>query len=380
LTRLASVAADPSAGPAKIHTRMRIIVIRHGHRNGQCLSLLGEHQVHELALALEHRGVKATLYLSSDARYAKQTRNHLAAALSPTSEAITQESPPLNARPGLPGGMAHIVSASQSQGIDLRDHDTIVLVGHEGRLSNLLTELTSQRSRPLERGGAVGVRADDFRELLKGRADVDFRYPVVDHQEAALRQKVQSKMTVATFLAGFVSAALVALILTDDFGSWRQVAAVLLTLALGLFVATVYIYDELSMPEGFWLTGRPSQIRRRLTAHHEHQRVLRWESIAQGTESARASVDDVTWLRDPKERRKALADEDAAEERLAGPIYTYMVQTWTFVFTPAIAFSLLGFGVIMFDGGTRLAGLASLTAVVVAVGWLMLRRAPTATD
>jgi hypothetical protein len=209
---------------------------------------------------------------------------------------------------------------------------------------------------------------------------VDFRYPVVDHQEAALRQKVQSKMTVATFLAGFVSAALVALILTNDFGTWRQVAAVLLTLALGLFVATVYIYDELSMPDGFWLTGRPSRFRRRLTAHREHRRVLRWESIAQGTENARASVDDVTWLHDPKERRKALADEDAAEQRLAGPIYTYMVQTWTFVFTPAVAFSLLGFGVIMFDGGTLLAGLASLSAVVVAVGWLMLRRAPSATD
>jgi phosphohistidine phosphatase SixA len=340
--------------------------------------LLGEHQVDELGRALEQRGIEPTLYLSSAEPHAIQTRDRVAAALSSGSEPVIDVCPPLNPRPGLPGGMAHIVRASQSRGTDLRAHDTIALIGHEGRLSNLLTELTSQRSRPLERGGAVGIAADDFHELMKGTAHVDFRYPVVDHQEAALRQKVQSKMTVATFLAGFVSAALVELMLADDFSGWRQVAAVLLTLALALFVATIYIYDELGMPEGYWLTGRPSRLRRKLAGRREHQRVKRWLSIASETGTAPAVVDAVTWLDDPRERRKALADNDAAEERLAGPVYTYMVKTWTFVFTPAVALSLLGFGVIMFDGGTLLAGLGCLGAVLVAMGWLIARRAPSA--
>ena len=50
----------------------------------------------------------------------------------------------------------------------------------------------------------MGVRGDSFEALLKGCGKIDLRFPVVDHQEAELRPKVQSKMTVATFLAGFV--------------------------------------------------------------------------------------------------------------------------------------------------------------------------------
>ena len=61
-------------------------------------------------------------------------------------------------------------------------------------------------------------------------------------------------MTVATLLGGFVFAALIT-VLVDSRPSWewhRIVAALLLTSSLALFVASVYLFDQLSMPEGFW--------------------------------------------------------------------------------------------------------------------------------
>src|SRR5262249_21944847 len=73
-----------------------------------------------------------------------------------------------------------------------------------------------------------------------------------------------------------------------------------LTAALGLFVAAVYIYDELSMPRPFWHAG-----------------------IAGGDKSPRSQF--------------------GHDLRLNGALYAHMVHAWRIFFTPAVLFSLAGF-------------------------------------
>jgi hypothetical protein len=211
-------------------------------------------------------------------------------------------------------------------------------------------------------------------------------------------------MTVATFLAGFVFAALVEIVLGDDFPPWRQVATVVLTLALGLFVVAVYVYDELSMPEGFWLTGNLSAPRRWLSHRRERRANERWQMIAQGdvdrgslvaptgfvarlrgsSEDARerltALENDLNWLPTEEQCNRALADEDAAQARQDGPLYIYMVRTWTWIFTPAVLLALAGFGIVIFARGTLVTGLAFVVAVALALVWLVWQRPPSATD
>jgi phosphohistidine phosphatase SixA len=386
-----------------------IVLVRHGNRDkaDRNLTVRGEHQIDCLVGALRARGVQPSVILSSDRPYAIQTRDRLAQLAGPRG-ALINVSEPLNPDPGNPGGIEAVLAAAEAKGVPLGDDDTLVLVGHEGRLSGLLVELTSQRSRPLERGGAVAVHGPDLASLLKGAGQVAFRYPVVDHQEAELRSKVKSKMTVATFLAGFVFAALVEIVLGGDFPPWRQVATIILTLALALFVAAIYIYDELSMPEGFWQSGMRTAPRRWLSHRRERHANERWRRIAEGqvdlaslsapsgfvnrlrhqaglSEDARrqeltALEADLKWFPIDEQRNRALADEDAAQARQDGPLYIYMVRTWNRIFTPAVVLALTGFGIVVFERGTLLTGLGFLAAVAVALGWLVWQRPPSATD
>jgi hypothetical protein len=102
---------------------------------------------------------------------------------------------------------------------------TIMLVGHEERLSDLVTQLTGSRRAPLLPAAAVAIEDDDPSRLHTARGRIHFRYPVVDHQETELRPKVQSKMAVASFLAGFVSAALVTVLsMTGGRRGWSGAA------------------------------------------------------------------------------------------------------------------------------------------------------------
>ena len=71
--------------------------------------------------------------------------------------------------------------------------------------------------------------------------------------DSELRDKITSKMTVATFLAGFTFAALLQLLNdpTRFQSTPNRIAVISLTLALSLFVAAVYMYDRLSHAETF---------------------------------------------------------------------------------------------------------------------------------
>jgi hypothetical protein len=166
----------------------------------------------------------------------------------------------------------------------------ILIVGHEGRLSDLLTDLTGQRSLPFSHGEVVCVAGTCLTDLVAGRGEIRFRYPTYDHQEEPLRSKVQSKMTISTFLAGFVFTAPSALLLlTPDRWAVEQVVAVVsLTMSLALFVACVYIYDQLGMPSGFWTDADPPRLWKRWYQRLERRREDQWHAVAEihGAEEA----------------------------------------------------------------------------------------------
>jgi hypothetical protein len=109
------------------------------------------------------------------------------------------------------------------------------------------------RTRLRNRGDVVAVYANSWSDLLAGTGRLKFRLPVADYQEEALRSKTQSKMTMATFLAGFAGAALIELLLAGMASPLHQFAAFLITVTLAPFIATDYIYDRLSMLKGFWV-------------------------------------------------------------------------------------------------------------------------------
>jgi hypothetical protein len=193
----------------------------------------------------------------------------------------------------------------------------------------LLTCLTSKRPRPFNRAEAVCVTAHSLSDLLGGQGQIAFRIPVVDYQEDKLRDKIHSKMSVSTFLAGFTFTALIELLKEpQQLNRYRMAAAICLTWALALFVAAVYMYDRLGMPEGFWAYGDRPKLQRML-----------------------------------QRSRSSKFEKDL---RNHGPLYAYMVWTWKRVFTPAVAIALFGFIMILLStwGIVIWGGLIALTVVI----------------
>lgn len=234
-----------------------------------------------------------------------------------------------------PGSLEDVLEQAHRAGVDVRAQNCMVLVGHEGRLSDLLVELTGHRSRPVAHGGAVSVQGPTLTDLESGRGRVHYRFPTVDHQEDELRPKVTSKMTVATFLAGFVFTALSGVLLLPgpQWPAHRIIAVVALTASLSLFISAVYIYDQLATPAGFWTDAdRPRRLWQFLYDKRERRLAQRWQrgrEAAHGDDEHRARVAD-----DVSEIHRAERD---------GPTYWLMVRTPRPVFTPAVLLALAGF-------------------------------------
>jgi phosphohistidine phosphatase SixA len=339
---------------------MDIVLIRHGARDagadGGKLNDHGKHQIITLADALELRGTRPDLVLTSNSRHSREAATLLSERLAAPGivlvclDALT---------PGAgPGGVDELVRQARAAGAPLQTSACLFVVGHEGRLSDLVIDLTGLRSRPIRHGGAVCIRGAGLRELAAGRGKIHHQYPTVDHQEEPLRAKINSKMTVATFLAGFVFTALSTVLLLDQ-SQWpwhRVVAATTLTASLALFVASVYIYDQLGTPSGFWTDAdRPRAFWRRLYERREARLEARWARLkerAKGTEDERGRQ----------------ADEDPEIYRMChdGPAYWLMVHTSRFVFTPAVALALAGFVALLVGTGDWRIWAGGLTGLLVA--------------
>jgi len=210
------------------------------------------------------------------------------------------------------------------------DSDVIAVVGHEPRLGRLLSFLTSKETRCLDRGEAVWLRAS-IQDFRKGKGILCWSTLNVDSAKT-LREKVQSKMAVCTFLAGFSSAALVEILKEADkmLQPSRMVGAVSFAAALGLFAAAIYIYDELSMPSEFWKNTNPPKLSR---------------------------------------------SQFAFDFLMNGALYAHMVRTWRFFFTPALLFSLAGFFALLSANFREAKGLVVSAACAAAIifAWIMYR-------
>jgi phosphohistidine phosphatase SixA len=309
---------------------MRMILIRHGtyeHRGVEepnaPLSPAGREHVKRLAAALGQLETVPSVCLTSPKLHARQTGVMLTVALGCRPPVA------LDAL-GRTTGALDLFREAKERGMAFSSSDAVVIVGHEPALGQLTMNLTAGRQRPLHCAEAVCLVADDPVEFLKGKARIDFRYPAVDYQEASLREKIRSKAHIATFLAGFTFSVLIELLLSSDPRSGLRIAAIVsLTLALALFVASVYVYDTLGMPEGYWLSSRRSRL----------------EAVflrALGKQSPRMPL--VRRARDEPEHERP----DQAFRR-HGPLYVYMISTWSIVFTPAVLLALSGFIALVVD-------------------------------
>lgn len=312
---------------------MHLLFIRHGRRvpgspdRGKPLTEHGRKEVLDLARALGELGLVPTGYVTSTKRHSYETAKLLSEAL---SEALPERAKPqiIQIRElDTTQAPLDVLDAINSTGL-LHTAEIIAIVGHEPSLGQLLMALSNLRHRPLTQGSMICLSADTTKELIKGNGSIEFRWPVVNYQENELREKIRSKVSVATFLAGFTFASLTTVLSRSGGLSWYDVAAtIMLTVSLALFIACIYIYDRLSMPEGFWLYGERGYLHKFLTRKIERAR------------------DGHTLVWRPRNERKGEARD--ATLRRHGPLYVYMISTWTIVFTPAVLFGLIGFAFLL---------------------------------
>jgi phosphohistidine phosphatase SixA len=346
-----------------------LVLVRHGaqDRQGpQCgcgkLSGHGEYQVSILGDALHRRGVRPTCFLTSRSSHAVQTAERLRDRLCDGDARIV----PLDALTPGSGGMNaldQLIDETTNHHVDLGATACVCVVGHEGHLSDLVTELTGSRTRPFLSGEAMQVHATDLVELLKGHGQVQSRYPVLDHQEDALREKLQSKMAVATFLAGFVFTALSAVLVLSE-RPWprhRVVATVALTGSIALLVASVYVYDQLSTPVGFWTDARAPWLWRRLYRRRERNQERRWQELHD-------------------RHGAAVAERDSAPMRLDGPTYRIMVATSRWVYNPAVVLALVGLVALLWGTDDRSILMLGSLGILVAAAYAAWRRPDIGAD
>ena len=274
---------------------MHIIVMRHPERTRDVPEKLaqltdrGKAHAKETAASLGAKLPPLDLILRSDVQATKDTAEVFAAlAPIPLDKVVVC--------PALAPDIERITLADIEPYVP-RETRTIAVIGHHPGVTHLLIALVGKSCRTIERGEAIWVECDGSCGFV--RATFGSTYT-----NEALRKKVELKMTVSTFLAGFTIPVLVELVKDgkEGFTACQLAATVLFTAAFCLFAAAVYMYDELLMPTEFW-----------------------------------GPVD---------QKRKPAADDRsqfAHHYRLNGRIYAYMVRTWSRVFTPAVGCTALGF-------------------------------------
>jgi phosphohistidine phosphatase SixA len=322
---------------------MRILLVRHGtraHKDEDAVDQLtdaGRGEICDLGRMLVTRGLKHMLYLTSPHKHAQQSaeilKSHTEGDIKDI-EALQSPSRPFDQI------FEEILVEAEEMALNLDKQDLVVLVSHEPGLSRLVTRLTSTRVRPMNRGEALCLEAASWRGFLEGQAEVKFRCPATNYEEKEFRDKLVSKMQVSTLLAGFTFTALIELLKDGKtpLTSLETVAVLFLTAAVALFVASVYLYDRLAMPAGFWLFGR----------RFKHPR--RWSN----------------------------EEEEIRGEH--GTLYTHMVGTWNRVFTPGVVFAVAGLFAIFLRSRTPVAVVGALVAVVLTVLWYWRNQPPLGAD
>ena len=166
-----------------------------------------------------------------------------------------------------------------------------------------------RQALPLRQSEVACIQLTPRRQLLWAIAEN--HSPTVE----ALTFKIQSKMDVSKFFAGFISL-LLAFVLSrvgpflssDDnlVSGLAHTGIILVLLSLGFCVATLFSYDRLLMPSVFW-SGRPFSL---------IARTYRWIP-----------------RRPPTQRHWIL--------------YFNMIRTWRYLFTPAVMLLFGGLGALL---------------------------------
>lgn len=309
----------------------------------------GIQQTDQLAKMFARLNLRPTVYLTSKYVHALQMGEQLAEKL---KEESTPRVLPICALTPFSktDSFEDLIDEASKYGVDLKGRAVVAVIGHEARLSQLLTRLTSQRMRPFNRAEAACISADALQDLLEGKGRVEYRFPVADFQEDALRVKIQSKMLVSTFLAGFTFTALISLIENKVLSAPQVIAVIALTAALSLFIASVYMYDRMAMPEGFWVYG-------------DHSKPL------------------PAWLKKGLDLLlKRFIVRFETDQRQNGLLYSYMVRTWQLVFTPAVLFALAGFIAILLNTNQVVVISGALVVLVLGLVYYVLTRPQLGTD
>lgn len=172
-------------------------------------------------------------------------------------------------------------------------------------------------------------------------------------EASAIRDKIKSKMTVATAL-GAVIVSLLTFVIKDVLpgaNAWRWGAAAALALASVLYFATLFLYDTLQMPPRFWA-------------------------------SRLSGVEPTTWARRLRHGKRLVTRPPSAAARV---LHAAMVQVWVWVFTPATV--LVGVGVVLLGIGAAepssadplllepwQVALGALTLGLLGAGWIAVHR------
>jgi hypothetical protein len=180
--------------------------------------------------------------------------------------------------PPPPGGAPGELWAGPSR----PDGNAVLVVGHQPHLGWLTDTLLRPPGRwwrfrsfavPFSRAELVCLAFPPARQIAGrqlsryGQGHVLWTIAPDDRKAAdQVRDKIRSKMETAKLLSGVITFALGALLaVLLDPGKWKtvtapgviQLAAGLLLAALVLFLATMYAYDRLLMPDRFWGEQRP---------------------------------------------------------------------------------------------------------------------------
>ena len=197
-------------------------------------------------------------------------------------------------------------------------------------------------------------------------------YPAFDRREDQLRQKIQSKMAVSTFLVACFTSLFQ--VLSDQasfselshFYAWIwhfgdlgvttlqetaeafhtiaiPLAAVCLTLSLVLFIGTIYSYDNLAMPFHRWQAMRIKE------SHNGEIRTITREI--------------------PSKIQKS--EKEKLEDEITFHLYSFMMRVWANGFNWAVGFSALGLFFIVCRVGPYEVQISFILTVV--LGWIWVR-------
>ena len=305
---------------------MKLILIRHAERCRDVneveatLTDNGRKKACETSAALRDANVTPNIVLSSPQRPSQDT----AGLIFPQVELFATDL----LTPGKENPQWSELSAElEPLGGQIR---VVGIVGHHPAIPNLLRSVTGHKNlRRIGFGEAIVVEGSEA-DMECGRGNI-VKVIGADDASELLRKKIELKMTVCTFLAGFTIPVLVELLKDPPTELLKVLSAVAFACSLALLVAAIFIFDLLLMPNNFW-----GPINKDMK---------------------------------PKRSRQQFS----LDFLLNGALYAYMVRTWSWFFVGAMIFIFAGVLLLVVNGFTemrldrRAATIGLLTGIIIAV-------------